>query len=138
MPRMVPALIDPQAPASERRVFALLQQAQGTNDWTVLHSLGLSNAYSGEYGEIDFVVLVPDLGILCVEVKGGGIAQHGGRWSTTNSKGEKSALKRSPFRQAKDAMWKLHEAVETHFGKATNLLPVREATITSVLRAVMH
>ncbi len=117
MARMVPAVIDPQAPASERRVFSLLQQAPGTHQWTVLHSLGLSNAYSGEYGEIDFVVLVPDLGVVCVEVKGGGIAHQGGQWSTTNSKGETFALKRSPFRQAKDAMWKLREALDARFGK---------------------
>src|SRR5260370_29451467 len=74
MPRMIPYVLDSKTPASERRIFELLKSLPGSDDWVVLHSLGLSNAYTGDYGEIDFLILIPDLGILCLEVKGGGVS----------------------------------------------------------------
>ena len=74
MPAMIPDIVDPRAPTSERRVFDLLRCISDAERWTVLHSLGLSNSYSGEYGEIDFVVIIPDCGIVCLEVKGGGVS----------------------------------------------------------------
>jgi hypothetical protein len=67
MPRMLPPVVDPTTPSSERRVFEAIASAAGLPGWTVLHSLGLSGAYSGGFGEIDFVVLIPGLGIVCVE-----------------------------------------------------------------------
>ncbi len=117
MARMIPSVIDPQAPASERRVFEALRDLPETERWTVLHSLGLSNAYSGNYGEIDFVVFIPKVGIVCVEVKGGGVSHRDGVWTTRNRMGEVATLKRSPFRQAQDAMWKLRKAIEAQFGR---------------------
>lgn len=59
MARMVPDLIDPAVVASERRVFAALRSASGGQNWTVLHSLGLSSDWTGEFGEIDFLVIMP-------------------------------------------------------------------------------
>src|SRR5260370_10207339 len=71
MPRMIPYVLDSKTPASERRIFELLKSLPGSDDWVVLHSLGLSNAYTGDYGKIDFLIFIRDLGILCLEVKGG-------------------------------------------------------------------
>jgi hypothetical protein len=119
MARMIPPVIDDAAPNSERRVFDKLQGSPNTDNWVVLHSLGLSNAYSGGYGEIDFVILIPDFGIVCVEVKGGGVSQLDGTWSTINAKGEQFQLKRSPFRQVQEAMWKLLSAIRRHFGDSS-------------------
>ena len=56
MARMVPDFIDPSVIASERRVFAALRSASAGQNWTVLHSLGLSSDWAGEFGEIDFLV----------------------------------------------------------------------------------
>ena len=56
---------------AERRVFDLLKTDPATKDWSVLHSLGLSRRVDGPYGEIDFVVIIPGEGIVCLEIKGG-------------------------------------------------------------------
>ena len=72
MARMIPAQIDDDVVSSaERRVFHLLATDPDTNGWIVLHSLGLARRTTGPYGEIDFVVIIPHEGILCLEIKGG-------------------------------------------------------------------
>lgn len=120
MPRMLPPVVDSAAPASERRVFDAISRSPDTSKWTVLHSLGMSSGYTGEYGEIDFVVIIPNGGIVCVEVKGGGVRNDHGHWSTTAPNGgERVPLKRSPFAQAKEGLWKLLKAIETRFGRGS-------------------
>lgn len=59
MARMVPPVVSAETPASERRVFEALKTASESTEWTVLHSLGFSSAWTGEFGEIDFVVIIP-------------------------------------------------------------------------------
>jgi UvrD-like helicase C-terminal domain/Nuclease-related domain/AAA domain len=117
MPAMIPNAIDPNAPTSERRVFDLLKCIPDSQQWIVLHSLGLSNSYSGEYGEVDFVVIIPDSGIVCLEVKGGGVSCTNGIWSTVDQHGARHDYKRSPFAQVREGMWKLVSAIRTHFGE---------------------
>jgi hypothetical protein len=111
MPVMIPSVLDPTAPASERRVFDLLEAIPNAENWTVLHSLGLSNSYSGEYGEIDFLVIAPGNGIVCIEVKGGGASCRDGVWSTVDHRGARHELKRSPFVQVQEGMRKLINAL---------------------------
>jgi hypothetical protein len=117
MPVMIPSVFDPKTPASERRVFELLKSVPGSDRWIVLHSLGLSNSYTGEYGEIDFLVVIPGAGMICVEVKGGGVSCRDGIWSTVDRHGGRHDYKRSPFVQVQEGMWKLINAVRTHFGE---------------------
>ncbi len=117
MPTMIPDTVDPRAPPSERRVFELLKCIPDAEQWTVLHSLGLSNSYSGEYGEIDFAVIIPDCGIVCLEVKGGGVSCVNGKWSTIDQHGARHEYKRSPFAQVQEGMWKLVHAIRRHFGE---------------------
>ncbi|MGZ3140532.1 NERD domain-containing protein [Lentzea chajnantorensis] len=50
-------------------LFQKLLRDPGTAEWTVLHSLNLANHPSQVCGEVDFVVIAPDLGVLCLEVK---------------------------------------------------------------------
>jgi len=116
MARMIPDVVDPAAPSSERRVFELLKHDPATAAWSVYHSVGLSSAYTGAYGEIDFVALIPGRGILCIEVKGGRVECHQGVWTTTNRKGETSSYPRSPFAQAREGMFKLLAAIQATFG----------------------
>ena len=99
MARMIPGWVHADAPASERRVFERLRDDPAAGSWTVLHSLGLARRRSGPYGEIDFVVIVPDEGVVCLEVKGGRVSCENGVWRTRNRRGEVAALK-SPFMQA--------------------------------------
>jgi hypothetical protein len=78
--------------------------------------MGLSSAYTGAHGEIDFVAMIPGRGILCIEVKGGRVECRNGVWTTTNREGTTSAYRRSPFQQAREGMFKLIAAIRDRFG----------------------
>jgi hypothetical protein len=112
MATMLPPVIDESTVSdAERRVFALVKHAPDTDGWVVLHSLGLSHRGRKPYGEIDFVVLMPGEGVLCLEVKGGRIACRDGEWETTDRHGITRRLNRSPFLQAREGMFALRDAV---------------------------
>ena len=114
---MIPPLPAADAPGSEKRVFYALKGAPGTEKWTILHSLGISSAWTGEFGEIDFVILIPDRGVVCAEIKGGRVTQKDGVWFTQRFGSEvQERLKRSPFSQAQKGMWKLDRALDLKFG----------------------
>ena len=83
MAKMIPIEFDAAiSSAAERRLFELLKNDPGTEGWTVLHSLGLARRGKKPFGEIDFVVVIPGSGIVCLEVKGGGVSCHDGVWQT--------------------------------------------------------
>lgn len=117
MARMLPNRIAPEVTSSaERRVFDWLKRDPVTEEWIVLHSLGLARHERLLFGEIDFVVLAPDLGIFCLEVKGGRVAREGGFWCFTNRYGETNKKARGPFDQARDGMFSLMREVKTKLG----------------------
>ena len=118
MAKMIPPECDEQtSSAAERRVFNLLRHDPATQDWMVLHSLGLANTASKPYGEVDFVVLTPNGAVVCLEVKGGRVTCEEGIWYTTDRQDKVTTLKRSPFMQARDGMFALMNAVQQRFGK---------------------
>src|SRR5262249_24679652 len=86
------------------------------SDWVVLHSLGLATRATGPYGEIDFVLLAPCGAVICLEVKGGRVSCLNGVWMTTDRFGTCAKLKKSPFMQAREAMFSLMRAVQARFG----------------------
>jgi hypothetical protein len=97
MARLIPSFMDDHTPPGERDVFNLL--AAGPDDWLVLHSLDLAPWNRGLRTEIDFVVIVPDTGILCVEVKSHeNIVFDGQQWYP-------ASISRSPFKQATDGRY---------------------------------
>ena len=59
--------MDDRTPPGERDVFNMV--AAGPEDWVAMHSLDLAPWNRGLRTEIDFVVIVPDTGLLCIEVK---------------------------------------------------------------------
>src|SRR5215467_9034309 len=100
MAKLIPSFMDDRTPPGERDVFNML--AAGPDDWVVLHSLDLAPWNRSLRTEIDFVVVIPDAGILCVEVKSHeNISFHEDRWWPHD-------IKRSPFKQAADASHTLH------------------------------
>ena len=114
---MIPAQVDDASvSAAERRVFGMIENDPSTKDWTVLHSLGLARRPDGPYGEIDFVVVVPGVGVVCLEVKGGRLSCNDGVWRTKDRYGNTTRLKRSPFAQARSGMFALRDAIKTRFG----------------------
>ncbi len=121
MAKMIPPSIDSSTPSSaERRIFNLLKNDPDTDGWTVLHSLGLAHRQGKPYGEIDFVVIVPDKGVLCLEVKGGRISCRDGLWFTLDRFHQKFELKKSPFLQAREGMFALRDAINREFGKSSD------------------
>lgn len=99
MARLIPSIMDDRTPPGERDVFNLL--SAGPNDWIALHSLDLAPWNKSLRTEIDFVV-VPDTGILCIEVKSHEqIGFDGVSWYP-------KSIVRSPFKQASDGRYTLH------------------------------
>ena len=90
---------DEPSEESERRVAMALQTL--SDDWTVLHHVSWQSKRGGREGdgEADFLVLHPRRGILVLEVKGGGIEIHDGRWSTIDRRGDRHPIK-NPYEQA--------------------------------------
>jgi len=114
---MIPPQYDDSTSSSaEKRLFNLFKNDPDTESWIVLHSLGLSRRSRKPYGEIDFVVLVPEGGLICLEVKGGKITCADGVWSTTDRHGARHQMKRSPFMQAREGMFALREELGNTFG----------------------
>ncbi|MEY4483327.1 MAG: hypothetical protein RL693_779 [Verrucomicrobiota bacterium] len=92
--------MDDRTPPGERDVFNML--AAGPDDWVALHSLDLAPWNRGLRTEIDFVVIAPDTGILCIEIKSHeNIAFADDRWYPPE-------IKRSPFKQASDGRHTLY------------------------------
>ena len=95
MALLIPAFVDERTPPGERDLFARLSACP--EDWIALHALDLAPWNRGLRTEIDFLLIVPDLGILCIEVKSHEeIRFDGRRWYP-------DSITRSPFKQALDA-----------------------------------
>lgn len=84
---------------SERRVANALRRLP--DSWVVLHHVSWQSKRGGKQGdgEADFIVIHPCMGILVIEVKGGGIDVESGRWFTTNRHGNRHPIK-NPYEQA--------------------------------------
>lgn len=105
---MIPSVISPEVKSSaERKIFEWFQNAPGTDKWIVLHSLGITTHNKVIYGETDFLVLAPQLGIFALEVKGGRVKRENGIWYFTNRYGKTNSKVRGPFEQAKDGIDKV-------------------------------
>ncbi|MGK0270600.1 MAG: hypothetical protein ACI88H_001247 [Cocleimonas sp.] len=97
--KMVPSFYPENTPPGEVAVYNLLSQA--SQDWVAIHSLDIApmvkNSFANFRREIDFVLIIPDAGVLCIEVKSHNyISFDGYQWSP-------KTIKRSPFEQAKTA-----------------------------------
>jgi hypothetical protein len=104
---MMPAYCPRDAPPGEKAVFEELRRSVDTEDWLVLHSLGIADHVRQVEGEADFVVIVPDAGILVVEVKSHQSIDR--RSDGTWRLGKDAPTARGPFRQASEAMHSLRD-----------------------------
>lgn len=109
---MIPSGISPEVKSSaERKIFEWFQNAPGTDQWVVLHSLGITTHNKVIYGETDFLVLAPKLGLFALEVKGGRVRRQNGIWYFTNRYDKTNNKVRGPFEQAKDGIFSIVEAI---------------------------
>src|SRR5271157_5868888 len=93
-------LSDPKRNA-EQKVFEALSGLDSS--FVVFYSVAWQARKDGRThdGEADFVIAHPDLGVLVLEVKGGGVSYNGGtgQWTTTDRYGETFAI--DPVEQAR-------------------------------------
>jgi len=123
MSKMIPPYISPDVKSNaERRIFDSFRQCEGTEDWIVLHSLGVSKHINHIYGEIDFLVLAPHTGIFILEVKGGRVKRQDGIWYFTDRYGNTTEKPKGPFEQASAGMFSVIEALRKNFGKDSKVL----------------
>lgn len=121
MARMIPAAVDPATPSpGERDAFQRLASDPLAEDWTVIHSLYLPEHVRQISGELDFVVLIPGKGILCLEIKASAhISRREGIWYYgKDSRGDH----RGPFRQAAEGMHSLRNRVVKRFAPASRMI----------------
>ena len=102
MARMYPSEVAADNPSTaEKRFFARMRDGL-SNDWAVVHSLGLAGHPGKPWAEIDFVLVGPP-GVFCLEVKGGRIDRTDGRWTFTDHLGRRTTKTQGPFEQVGSA-----------------------------------
>lgn len=111
---MIPSVISPEVKSNaERKIFEWFQSAPGTDKWIVLHSMGITTHNKVIYGETDFLVLAPQLGVFALEVKGGRVRRENGIWYFTNRYGDTNSKPRGPFEQAKDGIFSIMDSMKS-------------------------
>lgn len=100
---------------AERKIFGLLEKEEVLSEWHCFHSLGLARHQTKKYGEIDFLLMGRE-GIICLEVKGGGLKREKGLWTFVDRYGRETTKSEGPFRQASQAMFSLREDLKNKFG----------------------
>jgi hypothetical protein len=95
--------------AAEVAVWEAMRKALPTG-WRAWHSLRL-RGHQGYEGEGDFVVAVPDRGLLVLEVKGGRMELRDGRWSQNGR-----ALVKAPREQAQTFVRRLTRTIDERCG----------------------
>ena len=119
MARMIPSVISPEVKSNaEKRIFDYFKNAPGTQDWIVLHSLGIASHNRVIHGETDFFVLVPYKGLFALEVKGGRVARKDGIWSFTDRYGKVDTRERGPFDQAWDGIHSIVSSIKERLDTA--------------------
>ena len=114
MTKMIPPSPKPDVTDSEKRVFEIIRDADGTDEYFGLHSVGLPKHERKNYSEADFVLVGP-LGIFCLEVKGGEIHLKDGVWEI-GWPGKSYTSNESPFEQAETTRWPIINGVSDGLG----------------------
>ena len=103
---------------AERKVFYSLKDSL-SNDYIVLHSVPIYRRPNKNGplldGEIDFLILHSDKGMIAIEVKGGGIELNGdtGEWFSASFDGKKFKIK-NPYEQSKTYCYDLLNDIKNH------------------------
>lgn len=117
MARMIPSVISPEVKSNaERKIFEWFRDDPHTSEWIVLHSLGIANHKKSIYGETDFFVLAPYLGVFALEVKGGRVKRDCGIWYFKDKYGNADKKERGPFDQARDGVFSIIESLKSKLG----------------------
>lgn len=110
---MIPNVLSPEIKSNaEKNIFTWFKNATGTDDWVVLHSLGIATHQRVIHGETDFLVLAPNYGVFAIEVKGGRVQRTLGKWRFINRYGDYNEKTRGPFDQAWEGIYSIRESID--------------------------
>ncbi len=120
--KIIPPTYDKDTPPGERRLFDIFEKSLSTENWIVLHSLGIANHVTQLEGEADFVVIVPQVAILVIEVKSHLSVKitDQGYWKLGNDEPKR----RSPFRQARGQVHSIRQFLRKVMPIAASSIPI--------------
>ena len=99
----------PNASLGEELIYKKLRESKKENDWIVIHSLEILEHVRKDQSEADFLILIPKIGVLVLEVKScKSVSFDGNKW-TLGTKVEK----RGPFKQASDNMYSIMDYLKS-------------------------
>lgn len=105
-------------PKGEKRLFKLLQSAPGTDDWLALHSFEIAKHDTKTSGEVDLILIIPDAGVLFIEVKGVGLSRNSGKWTYDDGRPSDAG----PFVQASTAMHSIRKTLSKLYPESSGLM----------------
>jgi hypothetical protein len=122
MIKILPAECDPKSPPGEKRLFTLIKDQLAGENWTVLHSLGIATHVTQVEGEADFLIVIPEKGILIIEVKSHLSVSRdvNGFWIL----GSDSPTQRSPFKQARGQVHSIRQYLRKVMPVGGNSIPI--------------
>mgnify|MGYP001056563713 CR=1 FL=1 len=116
MARMFPKIFPEDSSSSgERKVFEYLKN-KAPADWSILHSFRLPKHKTVIFGEADFVIVAPKLGVFILEIKSGGVGFDGSNWQFINRERKVTLKQRGPFQQACEAMFAIEKILVEKLG----------------------
>lgn len=131
---MIPAFLPEQAPSGEKMLYRALARSAGTDEWIVLHSLGIADHVKNPEGEADFVVIAPHLGMLIIEVKSHDYVHfEDGVWHLGSQKPDT----RGPFKQASQAEHSIRKYLKRKQVELRSLSVISAAWFTAVRARTM-
>ncbi|GAA0856300.1 nuclease-related domain-containing DEAD/DEAH box helicase [Aliiglaciecola litoralis] len=115
--RIIPQNYSENTPPGEKDVFNLFSQSN--SNWVVFHSIDIAPFTGQQYRirrrEIDFIAIIPEVGILCIEVKSHNyISFDGGGWRP-------DSIKSSPFSQSSGASAAFFKALMNYWPEAKKI-----------------
>ncbi len=116
MPHLYPKTFPQEYKSSgERKVFEYFKK-NAPDDWYILHSFRIPEHKVVVFGEADFVVIAPKIGIVVLEVKSGGVGFDGTNWQFRNRDRKITTKTRGPFEQAYEGMFELERIITDRLG----------------------
>lgn len=114
---------------AERKLYDLFREKL-SDEYIVVHSVRWITRDPRRYGpvgEADFVIAHAKLGILVLEVKGGGVHLDAGKWYTINAAGEKDPLDKDPIVQADKSVYALLDHLKRNEATQRYTYPIYHA-----------
>ena len=112
IPKELPDRSESNIPRSEREIFEKLRTGPNTKGWVVLHSVTVPDEKRNTHREVDFLIMKPGGGIVCLEVKGDSYEVREGLWfreseleNAQRDKREPNHEPQSPHAQVTETMF---------------------------------